>query len=31
MKLILLSDKRQKVLQSDTIILGICACPNYPE
>ena len=34
MKLIVLpGDKRQKFLQIDTIILGVCgqACPNYPK
>ena len=27
------ADKRQKFLQSDTIILGVCGqtCPNYPK
>ena len=27
------SDKRQRLLQTDTIILGVCgqACPNYPK
>ena len=29
----LLADKRQRFLQIDTIILGVCgqACPNYPK